>query len=538
MKKAISYIGKRLHWLPLLLFSLWQARIIRSLALFGDDYYYASFFSRGVGYFLSENVRHYTEVNGRAFVHLLDELLLWRGTMTAWKIFASVSLLLIAALTAFIASDTHRGSLRSEALRTALPVSCLLLSLFSVEISRQTLYWATGFMNYVFPVLLTLLLFYMLERALDTEKFSPILIPLAFFASCTTEQNSFASLCILLYAIVRRLLKKRKIPKTLIAALVLSLAGVALLFAAPGNAIRTTYYAEFYALPFTERVSENASRLLSLIFEETGAASALALFFAAFACGAVSRLKGKLRVIFPVVNGIASVSLIVFTYMGNAGEAYDLVVIVSSLAVYMSDLILLAVFFFRGRGKYAVTFFFTLMAALLQAAMLVSPEMGPRTVAVSVFFLAVSTTRIVACDKNKPFVFIVLAAVSAFFVPLGNLSTVMFILLFACGIFFTACRKKKPACSFFALSLAVLMLASLNTTLCGYKENTGVHRENAQRVSEYRDALCSGEEPPALELSVLPNKVYKYTMPYDSEYHMYWFKIMNGLDTETEIIYK
>ncbi|MFQ9150032.1 MAG: hypothetical protein ACLR5G_18015 [Eubacteriales bacterium] len=63
--------------------------------LYGDDYYYAGFTRNGLGYFVSENIFHYKYTNGRALVHLLDELLL--SNFWFWRIFnvAALGLLIL-----------------------------------------------------------------------------------------------------------------------------------------------------------------------------------------------------------------------------------------------------------------------------------------------------------------------------------------------------------------------------------------------------------------------------------------------------------
>ena len=55
------------------LFLCLQAVVVFSIELFGDDYYYATF-TDSSDFFVSENIRHFKEVNGRVLVHLFDEL--------------------------------------------------------------------------------------------------------------------------------------------------------------------------------------------------------------------------------------------------------------------------------------------------------------------------------------------------------------------------------------------------------------------------------------------------------------------------------
>ena len=185
MKKIRSAIP----FFVFVLFVAMQAWILLYIVQFGDDFYYTTFFDGGISHFVKENVFHYMNTNGRAWVHILDEILLAKGTIFAWKIFNLAVIALTVWFAATLASENDRRKFG-----VSLIVSCVAFSAINILNLRQSVYWATGSLNYLFPVFLTLLLFYVLRKNANSNRLPPATIILAFFASSSTEQCAFASL--------------------------------------------------------------------------------------------------------------------------------------------------------------------------------------------------------------------------------------------------------------------------------------------------------------------------------------------------------
>ena len=101
MEGTLNKIRNNIHYIVYAAFLVLQAVSHRYLVLFGDDFYYANFIPQGWDYFVKENIFHYTDTNGRFFVHLLDELLLGFD-MIFWKIF---NLAVIALIVLFAAKN-------------------------------------------------------------------------------------------------------------------------------------------------------------------------------------------------------------------------------------------------------------------------------------------------------------------------------------------------------------------------------------------------------------------------------------------------
>ena len=69
IQSAIPYVFFLLALIPLLIVS-------KCTTLYGDDFIYATYFSEGFSGFIQKTINHYTQMNGRALVHFILELIL------------------------------------------------------------------------------------------------------------------------------------------------------------------------------------------------------------------------------------------------------------------------------------------------------------------------------------------------------------------------------------------------------------------------------------------------------------------------------
>lgn len=530
MKKTVSFAAKNVHYIIFAAFIVFQAWIMRFIVLFGDDYYYTTFFYDGIGHFIDENVVHYTQTNGRAWVHILDELLLAGGTIWAWRIFNT----LLIAFTVFITAKIISQSLGNDrnVFKISLTLACVLFSVINIKMAYQGIYWATGAVNYFLPVPLTLLYFFIIQKYLSGEKLPLAAMILALLCCSSTEQCAFASLCVTFGALLFLLIRRKKPGLAFIFCVAASVIGFVLLFFAPGNFVKTTYYEEFFKMTLPERIVFNLPRVLNLMFSQYGMADILILFLAVNLVFRLSKPRGTYAIISAAVSFAGLFSLYSYIHLG-VGLTFAYVAIPCTLLVFLSD----TVYFFiesKRTGNFA-GLFFTVIPPMLQAAMLVSPEFGARTVLVSALTLFVpmillllrSENRLLCCTALP----VVLLAVS---IP-GNFVIVVIAVIFA---FFIA-SLFVPGARFAAVPIilifcAVLMLDREYAFVCGYRENYAVHEQNRQLISEY---IENGDTSEPLTLYYLKNDVYKYTMPYDDPYHTHWFKRAYRIPNEAEVVF-
>ncbi|MBQ0010313.1 MAG: hypothetical protein KBS76_04335, partial [Ruminococcus sp.] len=378
----IRFVRKYAHLVVFSAFFAVQAVIMHMIPAFGDDYYYGTFFYWGKDHFISENIKHYHETNGRALVHLLDEGLLAGHQMLAFQIFNTLVIAGIVFLLARIGADAWKKAAKKEKtgdFSSALIVSCFLFSTISLEIARQSIYWATGAVNYLFPIFLLLLCFYLLRRGAE-RRYSAWLLPLLFISAWTIEQCSAALIAVVIYTMVDEIKKKKRCPFILFAYLFVTLAGAALLFCAPGNAVRVTYYPEFFAKPFWDRIYDNILPVANGVTAPWGMGTAAVLLLACDAGHELWRLsKKKISAVLFILIDVAAILPTLFLLENETYRKERVLLLVAGLAFYTLRKGL-CYLFGNGDGDLA---FFPLIAGILQICMLASPEYGGRIILVS-----------------------------------------------------------------------------------------------------------------------------------------------------------
>lgn len=198
-----------------------------------DDFWYSTFWDKGLAHFLEMTSEHYETFNGRVFVHIVAQSVLHFGN---W-LFALFSLLVVGGIP--LAATALRGTGRRE----RLFVSAIFLGGFlamPTAFLTEGVWWASGFCNYVFPTLMLVLQVAVLEGTLDASPSWRRLCgvtALLFLCGATTEQSGATavgvSIIFLIIAVVRR-----KNVAAFAAGLVSSVLGLLTVFLSPATASR------------------------------------------------------------------------------------------------------------------------------------------------------------------------------------------------------------------------------------------------------------------------------------------------------------
>ena len=516
--KTKKFLSEYYHFLFLAILFLLEVAIVWNVDLYGDDFYYANFTQEGFKYFVSENVFHYTMTNGRCWIHLLDELLLCGGSIVLWRIFQPF------AITALVYFGSRLVSGKdNERFRISVVLISLSFTLIGILNAGQSIYWATGSMNYYLPALLMVCLAYFLKKSYEDGKLPVYVIVLAFFSCSSTEQCAFASFAFVLLYLVLNLRRNRRVCAKDVILLVLSLAAVLALFLAPGNGVREGYYPEFYGMPLFRRITENFRPLCELVFSQSGIGSFVMLFFVS----GILSFKGIRNNTFVLVLVLSSsVGLIsLFSYMFLLQHIALLVLTICCLAI---ESVYFAVIWSK-EGKIDRVALL-IMAYVMQGAMLLSPIFGPRTTLAS--GLLIMLISVMNMLDSPSF----MTSIAAVVMTVGISSGIWYVALASLLLFFVIglnLEKKIPAAIPALLVIAaVLIVRNQTVTLMGYAENHRVIKENYRLIEEYK----RGDEG-ILEQHYLVNGYYKYTMPYESSYHEWWYKKLNGIGEEVPIKY-
>ena len=189
-----------------------------------DDYWYSTFWDKGLLAYLELMVYHYQEFNGRVLVHVVAHIVLELGQ---WAfVLMCCGLSVTACLAAVRGAGLKKDQLPAVMCLFLTGMLCMPLSIFN-----QGVMWISASCNYLFPAVLTCLMAASLERR------SGWCFLLAFLCGATTEQMGLAAVVLALaYALdgaIRRDQLARGIGST-----VSALAGVVTIFLSPATAGR------------------------------------------------------------------------------------------------------------------------------------------------------------------------------------------------------------------------------------------------------------------------------------------------------------
>lgn len=537
--KLTDWFFRNLHWVLFLTFLVIHAICCIQTNLFGDDYYYAAFTKRGLPYFISENLTHYLHTNGRVLVHLLDELLL--SNFWLWRIFNVAALGLTLLAVAKIAAGTWNRDASREKFRICLIVATTIFSATDVAILRQSVYWATGSLNYLVPTAGMLWFYYLFRRCYENNCGKWQLIPAAFFAAATNEQASAAVLLVALCFIVSTFVFKKMAPKpSYVASFAAGLVGFCTLYLSPGNAERMNYYPDFYALSLFERPGHNLKELTTIVFGRGGMYMVLIALFLVeiIVCkNALDNVKicpvGRLASVLVLLVNTLNIGLYIWLLLTNSENVQSTVKITIMLSIFTAMIYSVVKYF---REKDIETLFFVWCAVAMQVAMSFSPVFGPRNLLISVCCLLIPISKIISENRNA-WGYAAFGGVIAGFSLLPTyisseklliLMTIIMSLILIIIIF----KKEDITIVIMPIIAISLFTSQFATVAAGYSKNADALRKNYELLADY-SLNPTGE----LKLFILPESQYKYTMPYNGEYHQRVLLELYGIDPSTPVHY-
>ena len=154
-----------------------------SIVYFGDDFYFLSFKQYHFLEYFEHLFGFYCTDNGRFIIHLLVTFFL-KIPPIFWKIINSLMLTGICILPAKILAK-NKGIHQSLIQVT----SFFLISSIEIMVTRQSIYWITGSLNYIYPCIMLLIYTYFLTK-IEDDKYFFITVILAFLAAATMEQST------------------------------------------------------------------------------------------------------------------------------------------------------------------------------------------------------------------------------------------------------------------------------------------------------------------------------------------------------------
>lgn len=468
--------------------------VMRCVPNLGDDYYYRSFTELSASEFWGLHLEHYMQANGRAIVHILVTLFMKMPNIV-WQLFNSALIALIAVLSARLAAG--KKNVMRLAL-TALVSGAAILSL-RPDMTRESVYWLTGSFNYVYPFAVLLLYWYLLQnREIRARGY---LLPIAaFFSAATTEQNSMMTLGVsVLYIFDLLVIRREKPLKSEVTALVLAVVGLVSVYFAPATFVR-------YGLETNEGFFVTLKKNLPVLYYQfmskkymtaflvfNFSAMGLFLFGASYRCKrcpSLVRMTALLN-----VASIFCVTVLARQYSGVV-EPSTAVYLLACGICFAANVICVFIIMLKYRFEnYLVVCTAFILAFGSQLMMAGSPVFGPRTMLCGVLMLVIFDAALLA-QTEKIF---------------SSLSALLAAMLLINGVSVFAYTHK------------------------GYKANYEISEINEKIIFEaYHLSSVLPEE-----LTLYKNKYSDccWSMPYESSYHLYYFKQFYALDENTNIIW-
>ncbi len=235
MKKCACFFKNNYHYIILLLTFAAILCVTLSADLFGDDYFYMKPAVSSFPVVLQFLKWHILKCNGRTLVHIFVLIFLRNSvTVTVWRILSA------AAMTALCWFISRLFFDDKKLFRLGVCAASFVLMTVRPNMYNQSVYWLTGSTNYLFPILLLVIIMFI---SLKKEN-SKWLFPLAFICGATVEQIGMMCIGWFVLLIINEKISRNKFNKHFLGCIVFSIVGFLTIVFSPGTFTRMTNQGE------------------------------------------------------------------------------------------------------------------------------------------------------------------------------------------------------------------------------------------------------------------------------------------------------
>ena len=449
----------------------------------GDDFFFGTLTQNGFGRFWYEMAKHYMEDNGRAIINFLTALIL----IPDIHLFRLLNPILIIG-TIFMTTELAAKGKNPIAATVA---GILLFSLISIDVTRQSVYWLTGSMNYLYPSFMIMSTYRLVRKSRLTGKKYRFLPLLGFIAGAAVEQSGAMLIGILLLDMAcQKFIAKEKPAKTEISTFAAAAIGFLTVVLSPGTGARIGIETK---TPLWEVVS--SSFLLLAKFNVKN--HPMPIFNALLCLCAIYWLVKYKHAAHSILASFLALCLpfylwaVYVPYTGAHRYAAAAFFTINCLSlIYVSALMML-------REKEPMPLLFTLAAFGAQLMMLFSPVLGERNLLPSVLaYFAVIVYTVQRLNLSAP--------------------------------------KLKYCAAAILATLFAFSCFNITKDITGYKQNAAIHKYNIGQIHETRErnALLRTFGPPSpLCLKQASDEQYHWSPPYANPFHHKMFRLYYGLES-------
>lgn len=472
-----------------------------SVYLNGDDFMYGSFSHQGI---FSNVWKYYHTGNGRFWINIVDSVLLHFDRY----LFAVIAPLLIFAFVFLLAKNIQLlvgNPIDKRSEQNLIRSGMVLFACLDIFCLRETTYWITGMMNYLFPAVIFLLAYYCFQFSRTGKGrglFLVLYYPICFFASSSVEQFALMFVGMMTLHHGFDLSWKKKIPLYEWFAYAISILGLAFLLLAPGNFVRVN----------GQVMPSFISNLWTLVYQNTVDSVALPYLMSISAlsfCKSSSCLSKASALFYK----LAPVGILAVLCSPAATKA---IVLLALLVIWLLHILPALKILYRQYNPPA--FFLVFVGIGSQIMLLVSAVWGYRCM-FSMYMVYMLIILMLLYDENES---------NQWFVLSIGIATAIHPALALC-LWLTALifRSNSFKASFVPATVYICTIASLLTTLYGYKSNVPAYRKNISATQAQKDVIV---------LESLPNSDYSWYQIPLSKFHEKWYKIYYRVE-ESEIVY-
>jgi hypothetical protein len=376
--------------------------------------------------------------------------------------------------------------------------------LIDIIIARESIYWLTGSFNYVYPILMLLIYWYMLLKFCDTGKNFLVILLLSFLASATVEQVAMMTFGLTILTLINyyvlngnnnNYLNKNKILIILFFVTI----GTFSVILSPSTFIR--YALEISkgpSLSFFESLKMGLRFLINVyIFSDS-------LF------------------LYNIITIVASL-LTILSYKDKLYENNKTIVLICKNTIILSVPII-----FINRFVFGDIYLFSTLKLISSIYMLIT------------YFIIFIVLPIILYNKNiianwtiLPITIILLlgSQIMIIFSPVygyrnilcGIIMLVLYAAVLISNLKITKAIILNKFLNYFLLILILFSFSNIIILVRGYSITNKIDKENISRIINYQNGMTE-----SLYLKILPNEDFGWSMPYYSEYHeKYYMKYYN-----------
>ena len=510
-----------------------------NIRLYGDDFFYIRFSKVDLSYYINRHTDHYIRGNGRAIVHIMATFFLALD-LRVWQVFNSIMMGMLA-LFGIKAINSVPADFKSSNSVLVAVIFFASIGYLDHEMTRQSVYWLVGSFNYLYPTVMLLSYWYLLNK----EK-GYLLIIMAFFAAATVEQVGMMTFGLTLMTVLeRKFLEKRQPAVHLIIALVVSFIGMSTVIFAPSVFLRASIenapVSGFIPLLFYNIKIQGTTFLFSRVMMPYLIMSIISSIGVVYYYKDTLNRSIMVHQLIVIFSTSASLCWLWQMTSRNAQTSYFNItwpyglfyvftgIGISTLLFYAAILIYIN----KDINNYKMPLLSLILGFGSQIMLLVSPVYGYRNLFVAIIMLVLYVALVLPSFHQLGIPVIV----GLFICVLFNKPWLLPIQAIA---FYLAFYKNHASMRAFRLKLAnyigygtiiIISIIVMQKSIYGYHTNAKVYDQNLEVANIY----IENQNEIALEQIKLPYELYAWVMPYQNEYYAPYYNLYLGINQDTKI---